>query len=69
MKKKSVQKSRATPGPVPHRLKIEGDWESAAAKVVKVPRPPEGWPQPTPRKKAAKKAKRKAKKKARRSTP
>lgn len=32
------------PGPEPDRLKIDGDWESAAGKAVTKPVPPGGVP-------------------------
>jgi len=31
-----AQKKRKKPGPKPHRLKIEGDWQEAIAKALKV---------------------------------
>ena len=33
------------PGPKPDRLKIEGDWEEAAKRLVRKQKPPEGWPE------------------------
>lgn len=38
------------PGPDPERLKVDGDWESAAALLVKAKKPASGWPGPKPRK-------------------
>jgi hypothetical protein len=32
------------PGPKPDHLKLDGDWEEAAKKLVRKPKPPEGWP-------------------------
>jgi len=39
------------PGPVPDRVKIESDWESAMGKALKKKRPDEGWPEPEKAKK------------------
>jgi hypothetical protein len=39
--KKAKSKKR---GPIPERLKIKGDWETAVAKALKKERPKEGWP-------------------------
>jgi hypothetical protein len=33
------------PGPKPHHLKLEGDWEQAMKKVLKKEKPKEGWPE------------------------
>lgn len=40
--KKSTSKSKR--GPIPERLKIKGDWETAVGKALKKERPKEGWP-------------------------
>lgn len=40
---------RRKPGPEAERLKIDVSFEAAAAQVVKVPRPANGWPK-TPEK-------------------
>lgn len=53
------KQTRAATGPVPDRLKIEGDWTIAAARLVQVKKPADGWPDAKPKKKAAKKSKRK----------
>jgi len=39
------QKSKKT-GPIPDRVKVEGDWEEAIGKALKKPRPKDGWPEP-----------------------
>jgi len=31
-------------GPQPERLKIDGNWEDAAARLIRKPKPKEGWP-------------------------
>jgi len=41
---KTPKKPKGTPGPEPERLKIEGDWEAAASKVVQAKKPAGGWP-------------------------
>jgi hypothetical protein len=47
MARKSAKKKN-TPGPAPERLKIEGDWESAVGRSLRVVKPAEGWPKPDP---------------------
>ncbi len=37
---------KATPGPEPEHLKIDGDWRAAVGKALEKKRPPEGWPKP-----------------------
>lgn len=49
----------AKTGPIPDRLKISMSFEEAAARVVKVPRPKDGWPDSTRPKKRSKRAKKK----------
>lgn len=41
-------------GPKPERIKLQGDWQNAIGKALKIERPKEGWPQPE-KKKAKKK--------------
>jgi hypothetical protein len=36
------------PGPDPQRLKLEGNWEDRIGEAMKKPKPPGGWPKPTP---------------------
>lgn len=36
----------AKPGPVPDRVKIEGNWEDAIKTALAKKRPPKGWPKP-----------------------
>jgi hypothetical protein len=44
-KKQSVPKKAATkPGPKAARLKLDGTWERAAGKAVRLAKPPDGWP-------------------------
>ena len=43
-KRKKPKKQRATPGPKPDTLKIEGDWRDAVKKSLSKKKPPEGWP-------------------------
>lgn len=45
-------------GPEPDRLKIEGGWEKAAAKLATTPKPAGGFKKPRARKRSVKKAKR-----------
>lgn len=40
----------------PLRIKIEGDWEAAAERMIKTPKPKEGWPKPPPMPQRAKKS-------------
>ena len=40
------KKPKPKPGPEPERLKLEGDWEDAAKRMLDKERPPEGWPDP-----------------------
>jgi hypothetical protein len=42
--RKKNKKQRATPGPKPDTLKIEGDWRDAVKKSLSKKKPPEGWP-------------------------
>jgi hypothetical protein len=35
---------RATPGPKPDMLKIDGPWKDAIKKSLQKKKPPEGWP-------------------------
>ena len=44
MKKKLVNKKKATPGPKPDTLKIKGDWRSAVKQSLQKKKPAEGWP-------------------------
>ena len=37
---------QAKPGPDPERLKIDGDWEDAMKRALKVEKPADGWPKP-----------------------
>lgn len=46
------QPERKQPGPEPERLKIDGDWEDAIRRALKVKRPPDGWPDPDERNQA-----------------
>ncbi len=39
-----AQKRKRKPGRKIARLKIEGDWEEAAKKLVRRKKPEEGWP-------------------------
>jgi hypothetical protein len=41
---KRPSKKRATPGPKPDVLKLEGDWKDAVKKSLRKKKPPEGWP-------------------------
>jgi hypothetical protein len=41
--KDSRRAKKATPGPKPELLKIEGDWEDAVKKSLKKKRPEKGW--------------------------
>ena len=34
------------PGPKAERVKLDGDWEDAAKRMLDKKRPPEGWPKP-----------------------
>lgn len=43
-KPKKRLKKRATPGPKPEVLKIEGDWKQAVKKSLQKKKPKEGWP-------------------------
>jgi len=38
------EKKKATPGPKPEVLKIEGDWKDAVKKSLTKKRPRKGWP-------------------------
>lgn len=38
------KKPKAKPGPKPERLKLDGDLEDAAKRLLDKKRPPEGWP-------------------------
>ena len=42
MKNRKLAKKRT--GPKPERVKLESDWETAVASVLKLKRPKEGWP-------------------------
>ena len=44
MKKQAKKKTKATPGPKPDVLKIEGDWRAAVKKSLQKKKPVEGWP-------------------------
>lgn len=46
--------NRRRPGPPEPRFVIEGDWEDAAAKLIRTPVPPGGVPKPEKRKRRAK---------------
>ncbi len=41
-----MQVRKPKPGPKPKRLKLDGDWEKAAKRMLEKQRPPEGWPSP-----------------------
>jgi hypothetical protein len=43
-KLKKPKKNRATPGPKPDALKIEGDWRDAVKKSLSKKKPAAGWP-------------------------
>ena len=43
-KSKTSKRIKATPGPKPQILKIEGDWKKAIKKSFAKRKPPEGWP-------------------------
>jgi hypothetical protein len=38
------KKPKATPGPKPDALKIQGKWQDAVRKSLQKKKPPEGWP-------------------------
>lgn len=40
-----ARKRSNKPGPKPDILKLEGDWEEAAKKLVRKEKPAEGWPE------------------------
>lgn len=39
-----MQDKKPKPGPEAERLKLDGDWEDAAKRMLDKKRPPEGWP-------------------------
>jgi hypothetical protein len=41
---KKAKDKRATPGPKPEVLKIEGNWKAAVKKSLTKKKPKEGWP-------------------------
>ena len=43
-KPKCPKKERATPGPKPDTLKLEGDWQGAVKKSLGKKKPAVGWP-------------------------
>lgn len=43
-KRKRQSSGRKAPGPAPHTLKLEGDWQDAVRKSLKKKKPAEGWP-------------------------
>lgn len=57
--KTEKQTGKGRTGPLPERLKIEGDWMRAVETSFKKQKPAEGWPKPKPK---TKKKKPKAKK-------
>jgi hypothetical protein len=42
--KSNHSKKKATPGPKPDTLKLEGDWRDAVKKSLAKKKPAEGWP-------------------------
>jgi len=43
-RKKRESEPKATPGPKPEILKIEGDWQQAVKKSLTKKKPASGWP-------------------------
>ncbi len=43
-KKQPKKKAKATPGPKPDRLKLEGNWRDVVKKSLQKKKPPDGWP-------------------------
>lgn len=41
---KKAAQAKATPGPKPDTLKIEGKWQDAVKKSLSKKKPAEGWP-------------------------
>ena len=55
--KDMTNKEKKPTGPVPERLKLEGDWQALIGKALKKQRPKEGWPKPKAKKRATKRSK------------
>jgi hypothetical protein len=51
----ATDKAGSPPGPVPIRVRADGEFEDVVRRALNKPKPPNGWPKPEPKKRAAKK--------------